>query len=52
MTDGGVRIHLPRVLLGALVGGILFIAAGGWWYLRNLLVAGNPIFPLHVIISL
>ncbi len=47
-ADGGVRIRPPRILLGALVGGVLFIAAGGWWYLRNLLVAGNPIFPLHV----
>jgi len=22
------------------------LAAGGWWYLKNLLVTGNPVYPL------
>ena len=28
--------------------GAVFVAAGGWWYVRNLIVARNPVFPLNV----
>jgi len=37
--------RIAAVLAGS---GILFIAAGGWWYVRNLLLTGNPVFPLNV----
>jgi hypothetical protein len=45
------RAHLAgaRVLLaGAAAAGALVFATGGFWYLRNVLATGNPIYPLHI----
>ena len=37
-----------RVAALLAAGCALFLAAGGWWYVRNLLATGNPVFPLNV----
>ena len=37
-----------RALATGLVGLALFVATGGWWYLRNWWETGNPLFPLIV----
>lgn len=45
------RRKLPhlRGLIGWLaVSGTIVLATGGFWYVRNFLDTGNPIFPLHV----
>jgi hypothetical protein len=41
-----VRFGPAAALLAAAAA--IFFAAGGWWYVRNLIVAGNPVFPLDV----
>lgn len=52
--DGGLKDERPGPVRHggaaaiALLCAALFIAAGGWWYLRNLLLTGNPVFPLTV----
>ncbi len=33
---------------GILAGLVVLFATGGWWYLRNALWSGNPVFPLIV----
>ncbi len=38
----------PRATGGLLAGIAAVLACGGWWYCRNYLLAGNPVFPLHV----
>jgi hypothetical protein len=40
------RIEARRFLTGALVLGALTALVAGPWYLRNVLVTGNPIYPL------
>ncbi|MGD8626918.1 MAG: phospholipid carrier-dependent glycosyltransferase, partial [Anaerolineae bacterium] len=40
------RIEARRFLVGALALGALTALVAGPWYLRNTLVAGNPIYPL------
>jgi hypothetical protein len=48
---GGVcpeRVPLRRLSVdGALLGGVA-LAAGGFWLLRNLILTGNPFFPVRV----
>ena len=43
----GVALRRPRsVTLGRLVAGtVIVFATGGFWYVRNTVVTGNPIFP-------
>jgi len=41
-----VRTGTAAMTLAAAV--CVFVAAGGWWYVRNLIVTGNPVFPLSV----
>jgi|GEM_PF-3294128 len=39
----------PRRLAVTLVACLtVFVIGGGWWYLRNLILTGNPVFPLIV----
>lgn len=35
-------------IAGALAGAAAATAAGGWWYLRNAWLTGNPVFPVTV----
>ena len=46
MTLQGIR----SLFSVAIFAGLLFLLAGGWWYLRNLWLYGNPLFPLDVSI--
>jgi len=41
-----IRSGAAAAVLAAAVA--IFFAAGGWWYVRNLIVTGNPVFPLDV----
>ncbi|MFA4891375.1 MAG: hypothetical protein WC604_03435 [Candidatus Gracilibacteria bacterium] len=41
----GVRLKMLRCLGFGIVG---FVLVGGFWYLRNLIIAGNPVFPAEV----
>jgi hypothetical protein len=34
------------VLIGLCFGAALLVSGGGWWYLRNYALSGNPFFPL------
>jgi hypothetical protein len=38
------RIRLVRVLLA----GLLPLVTGGYWYVRNALLTGNPVYPLEI----
>ncbi|MFH2137680.1 MAG: hypothetical protein ABII88_04150 [Candidatus Omnitrophota bacterium] len=31
-----------------IIGGVLLFAAGGFWYIRNLILTGNPVFPYTI----
>ncbi len=41
-------VSAVRVVRNLLFGVIVFLACGGWWYVRNYLLTGNPVFPLEV----
>jgi len=42
------QISRPRLLAGLLAAIAVWLVTGGWWYVRNLLQSGNPIFPMQV----
>jgi hypothetical protein len=42
------RVPLRRVAGDAAALGAVALAAGGFWLLRNLILSGNPVFPLRV----
>lgn len=41
---GRIRCQMGRLA----VAGTIVVLIGGYWYLRNLIVAGNPIFPIQL----
>lgn len=47
-----LRTEGPRKAFGSAVGmGAIIAAAGGFWYIRNGLVTGNPFYPLELAIG-
>jgi hypothetical protein len=40
----GTASAVPTLAAAALAGAVL----GGWWYLRNVLATGNPLYPFTV----
>ena len=46
---GLLRRYPPgKLAVGAVTGAAVFLAFGGWWYVRNWMMTGNPVFPLLV----
>lgn len=47
-AERAVRPGVGRIAVTLAAAGGVFVAAGGWWYVRNLIVTHNPVFPLNV----